>query len=418
VPDIAADADPNSGLRTYVVGSGWGATPTGGTSLASPISAAALANVLSIQNRTVGVGDIHSILYSATAGFSPTSQIIDIQDGNNGYAAGVGYDNVTGLGSPRWSLLFPQADAVPNLSTIPASNTGYSKSHTIKFSAVLPTSAVASKWGVGAAPTTPVPADCSALTATSPPSSVSVPTDGTYTLWVAERTARNVCNIVKQTVVVDTLRPTTTFKGVLVSPTGSLATVSWKGKDPAGIFKVNAVARHVGGPGTDWSVSGSNNVAAGSHTWKAVPGRTYLVTVTAYDMALNVSLPVVYKFTVPYDDTNFVLKGWTKVTDAHAYFGTWSKSNSPAASATKSVTGSSISVQYTSCAACGKLGVYVNGALAKTVDTYSATTKYHVTTVAFSGPSGVRKVSIRPLGTKSGQSKGASVQFDGLIALP
>jgi hypothetical protein len=418
VPDIAADGDPASGMRIYFPGSMTNWTYVGGTSLASPVSAAGLANVLGIQNRTVGVGDIHSLLYSATAGLTLTSQIIDIQDGNNGFAAGLGYDNVTGLGAPRWSFLFPQADAVPNVSTVPATNNGYSKSHAIKFTAVLPTKAVASKWGAGADPTTPVPADCAALTATSVPSSVVVPTDGTYTLWVAERTARNVCNIVKQTVVVDTIRPTTTFSGALVSPTGSRATVTWKGKDPAGIFKVSAVARHLGGPGTDWSVSGKANVAAGSHTWNAVPGRTYLVTVTAYDKALNVSMPVVYKFTVPFDDTNFVLKGWTKVADAHAYFGTWSKSSSPAASATKTITGSALSVQYTACPACGRLGVYVNGALAKTVDTYSATAKYHASTVVFTGSRAARKVSVRPLGTKSAKSKGASVQFDGLIALP
>jgi hypothetical protein len=174
----------------------------------------------------------------------------------------------------------------------------------------------------------------------------------------------------------------------------------------------------VGGAGTDWSTVGAPRAASGSRTWSALPGRTYLVTVTAYDKALNASLPAVYKFTVPFDDTNFRLQGWTKAADSHAYFGTWSKSGSPTASATKAITGSSYSVQYTACATCGNLGFYVNGKLVKTVDTYSSTTQYHVTTLAFNGATASRSVSIRPLGTKSAKSKGTVIEFDGLLALP
>lgn len=99
VPDVAAVGDNATGLGIYssTLG-GW--ITVGGTSLASPLWAGFLAGALSSAGRTTGLGNILPTLYANPAAFR------DITAGNNGaYAAGPGYDLVTGLGSPDWSRL-------------------------------------------------------------------------------------------------------------------------------------------------------------------------------------------------------------------------------------------------------------------------------------------------------------------------
>ncbi len=97
VPDVAMLADPNTG---FAVAYGGGFPTVGGTSLASPLFAGFLAGALSEAGRTTGVGDVHAALYAAGA-----DSFQDVLTGNNGDPAGVGYDNVTGLGAPRWGAL-------------------------------------------------------------------------------------------------------------------------------------------------------------------------------------------------------------------------------------------------------------------------------------------------------------------------
>ncbi len=101
-PDIAADADPNTGMELYVSDDG-GWSYEGGTSMAAPIETALYADALSQAGRTTGLGDIHAALYAA-----PASDFRDITVGGNyGYDAGPGYDEVTGLGAPLWNLFGP-----------------------------------------------------------------------------------------------------------------------------------------------------------------------------------------------------------------------------------------------------------------------------------------------------------------------
>lgn len=99
VPDVSADADPNTGLGIYS-GSNGGWVYGGGTSMASPTWAGFTAAALSAGGRKTGLGNILSTLYAHPADFR------DITTGNNGaYAAASGYDQVTGLGSANWNLL-------------------------------------------------------------------------------------------------------------------------------------------------------------------------------------------------------------------------------------------------------------------------------------------------------------------------
>ena len=93
VPDVAADADPNTGYNITVHGSN---TVVGGTSAVAPLYAglfAALGKKL---------GFITPSLYKNPAAFT------DITSGGNGYYnAGPGPDPCTGLGSPIGSKLAP-----------------------------------------------------------------------------------------------------------------------------------------------------------------------------------------------------------------------------------------------------------------------------------------------------------------------
>ncbi len=119
VPDVAFDADPASGVSVI---DSWD-SPTapwmrvGGTSLAAPMWAGviALANqgrVLSGQSTLDGATQTLPKIYAL-----PSSDFHDITTGNNGYAAGVGYDLVTGRGTPIVNRLVP--DLVGSTVVIP-----------------------------------------------------------------------------------------------------------------------------------------------------------------------------------------------------------------------------------------------------------------------------------------------------------
>lgn len=108
VPDVAADASANTGYWTVVDGQGGVA---GGTSAASPLWAALIVRL----NASLGtsVGYLSPLLYQAAANGQALGLSVcrDITSGNNstasvgGYAAGVGYDAVSGWGVPVGSAL-------------------------------------------------------------------------------------------------------------------------------------------------------------------------------------------------------------------------------------------------------------------------------------------------------------------------
>jgi kumamolisin len=95
VPDVAGNADPNTGYDVRIDGTD---TVIGGTSAVAPLWAALLARI----NQTSGkpAGYINPRLYQ-----NPAS-LRDISQGNNGdFAAAAGWDACTGLGSPNGTLL-------------------------------------------------------------------------------------------------------------------------------------------------------------------------------------------------------------------------------------------------------------------------------------------------------------------------
>lgn len=111
-PDVSMEADPNTGVAVYDsydfgTTTAWLPFPLGGTSLACPMWAGLISIVdqgrslggqTSLDGATQTLPDIYQL---------PSSDFHDIVTGNNGYAAGDGYDLASGLGSPIADRLVP-----------------------------------------------------------------------------------------------------------------------------------------------------------------------------------------------------------------------------------------------------------------------------------------------------------------------
>ena len=91
VPDVAGDADPETGYDVRVDGTD---TVIGGTSAVAPLWAALIARINASTGQAAGF--INPLLYQ-----NP-KDLRDITQGNNGdFAAQPGWDACTGLGSPN-----------------------------------------------------------------------------------------------------------------------------------------------------------------------------------------------------------------------------------------------------------------------------------------------------------------------------
>ena len=122
------DANPNTGV--LVIDSYDNAEDfleVGGTSLASPMFAATidLADGTSIGNggTSLSTTSVQNTLYGTYNSVNYGSDFHDITTGNNGFAAGVGYDLATGIGSPKDNTLVPvlAAGSLPPATTPPVS---------------------------------------------------------------------------------------------------------------------------------------------------------------------------------------------------------------------------------------------------------------------------------------------------------
>lgn len=101
IPDVALNADPNTGYAIYVQG---GTSQVGGTSCGSPQWAGFLALVnqeRAAQNQGP-IGFFNPALYALMDAASGSSLMHDVTTGYNGaFNAGPGYDSTTGWGSPN-----------------------------------------------------------------------------------------------------------------------------------------------------------------------------------------------------------------------------------------------------------------------------------------------------------------------------
>ena len=98
IPDVAADADPDTGYQVRVDGEN---LVIGGTSAVAPL----WAGLITLCNQKLGtpVGFLNPLLYGSLAGQGVCR---DITSGNNGaYSAGAGWDACTGWGSPQGAAI-------------------------------------------------------------------------------------------------------------------------------------------------------------------------------------------------------------------------------------------------------------------------------------------------------------------------
>ena len=107
-PDISFNADPNSGVWVYDTDEGGKWYIVGGTSLSSP----ALAGIVNSANNRLSMASSAAggyyqaselnLLYSQLSTYTMFhNNFYDVTTGSNGHAAGTGYDQCTGVGSPR-----------------------------------------------------------------------------------------------------------------------------------------------------------------------------------------------------------------------------------------------------------------------------------------------------------------------------
>ena len=110
VPDVAGDADPNTGYNILVDGQ---QGVVGGTSAVAPLWAGLVA--LLNQQLSTRLGFLNPGLYALP---EPNNGFNDITQGNNGsYSAASGWDACTGLGSPIGTILATLLATPPATST-------------------------------------------------------------------------------------------------------------------------------------------------------------------------------------------------------------------------------------------------------------------------------------------------------------
>ncbi|TGA96900.1 peptidase S8 and S53 subtilisin kexin sedolisin [Sporolactobacillus shoreae] len=113
IPDVAFDADPNTGVYVYTSTpdqgqSGW--FQVGGTSFSAPAWGALIALADEGRLQPLSSAQALSAIYSiagSTGSSGYSTDFHDITTGSNGYSAGPGYDEVTGIGSPTANQLIP-----------------------------------------------------------------------------------------------------------------------------------------------------------------------------------------------------------------------------------------------------------------------------------------------------------------------
>ena len=118
-PDVSLDGDPNTGYYIYNTVAYAGITgwfQYGGTSAGAPQWAALIA--LADQGRALmgrgSLGNAQSLIYRL-----PASDFHDITRGSNGYVAGLGYDLVTGRGTPNAKLVVQHLIGMGTLHVAP-----------------------------------------------------------------------------------------------------------------------------------------------------------------------------------------------------------------------------------------------------------------------------------------------------------
>jgi len=278
VSDVAFNADPNSGQYVAIIKPGsssvsWGSA--GGTSLGAPQWAGivAVANAVRAASSKAALGDPHAILYEQISAVPGTyaSDFYDVTQGSDGTcttcSAKVGYDQVTGLGTPNGASLLSTLTGASVAATAPlvtpasiSGKVGTALSFTVSVTDANPVT-----YALGGAPSgmlissagtinwaTPV-AGTYSVTVIAKDSKTGVSGSGIYTIIIAAQSAPTVgsANVsgkvgtaLSYTVAVTDSNPVTYTltgapSGMVISSTG---TVTWP-TPVAGTYSVTVTAK-------------------------------------------------------------------------------------------------------------------------------------------------------------------------------
>ncbi len=347
VPDVAWLADPASGAAVYDSYDEGAATPwvqVGGTSLAAPMWAGLMAIVnqgraligqTSLDCKTETLPRLYAL---------PSTDFHDITTGNNGFAAGVGYDLVTGLGTPIANKLaidltgFTVSSPTPTIgaftiapttvtsgtaATLTASNVTESSGSITGVSFFLETNGVG---GYQAGSDTLVSAGAvsgTTYTATAPTAGFAA---GTYTYYAVATDATAQTAVASATLAVTAApvpnpiigsfvtNPTSVVAGSSTTLTASNVTDSGSTissvtfyRESDGVAGLSGSDTALGGGsqnGTTWTLStGTTGFAAGTYTYYAVATDAATVSSAASSATLGVTAapvpnPIIGSFTL------------------------------------------------------------------------------------------------------------------------
>lgn len=392
----------------------------GGTSVASPVTAATYALQVAQHGYTWGVGNILPGLYAQPGNFTDVDDKCAAANstctGWNGIdVARTGYDEVTGLGTPKWSSLVSAAlGGIPHLTV----GAAFTRSTTV------PVAVHTADWqnfdrfrvDVDASHT------CTVANATAtPPTSVSIDdfgeqglADGVHDLTLvafnSADTSDNPCHFADAFVFVDTTKPSPVAQLSAGSGAKDL-TVHWGGGDSGGSgiesYRISVTS---GGQ----RVFSTTSTHASTVRVAGKRGATYQMSVTATDFAGNVQSTTATLI----DDGGMKLSGpWNRVFTSSDYAGSTARSGGSAAGASASLTGRSYQLYLLECPTCGKLAVFVNGQRVKTIDTYAAHVRHRVAmTVYSSRKDATRHLVVKVLGAHDAKSRGSFVYIDAVSA--
>ena len=427
VPDVASDADPQSGLQFYVASQG-GWTVGGGTSLAAPTWAAMLADTLSSRaGAPLGLGNILPALY-ASAADQVSPGFADVTLGHNGlFEASSGYDQVTGLGVPRWSALGPDllatspgAPAPSVLSRVSRPTTSpdpvvtapaYVRTRDVPLTVTVPTPSSYRGFSVGE--TLP---GCLRQQATPPTAMVldPYPYQGVHQLVLTAFDSSKTCHAVTRDVVYDTVPPTsTTVTAALVDSYSTRVRLTLGGRDAvSGLGSWRVVIRDLAG-----RTAYANEAALVQPVVSLRVGTSYRVEVTSRDRAGNLGPVVTQSFTVPTDDVSFVRsRGWVRAVRSLDFQGTHLGSTVPGASLTATVTARSVDLLLLYGPTSGFVAIYIDGRYTTSWDLYAVrptNVRHHAAVWTTAGRHTVKLV-VR--GTRRAASHGTAVSLDGFTA--
>ena len=477
VPDISADAAIESGFYSWHDtgdGTGVGFQPSGGTSLSTAASTGLYVAELGSRGATNGgLGDLHSVLYSAPSG---TFRDITSSPSINGqFRAAPGYDLVTGLGAPMWSKVVDRLLTQPVIS-VPATLA----SRVVPVAVSAPAGQAFLAWTTGAGSP---PASCG-TSAGQPktPKSVVVTADGSFRIWAEGYVGDRHCFIVSTTTVVNTGAPTppppttappttappTTAPPTTAPPTTAPPTGSPVTSTPAPVVTTSApaiapvppvlapidvtpptvtvIARRTSPASaevsyswraTDGSGSGVSSVTATFYRdgrpvhsqavkvaatliVRGVPGHAYRVGITATDVAGNTAGFASNLVELPYDDRSFALSkaAWSRSASHVAFDGSFVKSTRKGATATIKAVGKAFSLLTATGPADGIVAVFVDGKHVRDLNLYSKAAHADVVTVlARFRTARSHRITLLVKGTHVAHAKGTTVAVDGLLAV-